>query len=127
MTLTCFFRHIRACLPPALERINRLSAEPGGPKIWIKRDDCTGLSTVGNMTRKPEVLIAEPECPGADIGITKGATQSKRGCQTAFAAKGAVGMIDLIRIEHLAKGARITFLHSGGAAVLFGYDPGVAG
>ena len=127
MTLTRFLRHFRACLPTSLERIDRLSAEPGGPENRIKRDDCTGQSTVGNMIRKPEVLIAGPERPGADTAITQGATQSAPPRQTALAAKGAVGMIDLIRIGQFAKDTRITFLHTGGAAALFGYDLAVAG
>ena len=49
--------------------------ELGGPEIWIKRDDCTGMSTGGNKTRKLEFLMAEAELQGADIVITQGATQ----------------------------------------------------
>ena len=44
----------------------RLSAELGGPEIWVKRDDCTGLSTGGNKTRKLEFLMAEAEAAGAE-------------------------------------------------------------
>jgi L-cysteate sulfo-lyase len=59
-----------------------------GPDIWIKRDDCTGLSTGGNKTRKLEFLMAEAEQQGADLVITQGATQSNHARQTAaFAAK----------------------------------------
>ena len=32
-----------AHLPTPLEPLTRLSAHPGGPKLWIKRDGCTGL------------------------------------------------------------------------------------
>ncbi len=39
-----------------------------------------------------------------------------------YSAKGAAGMIDLIRKGHFRKGERIVFLHTGGAAGLFGYD-----
>jgi L-cysteate sulfo-lyase len=71
-----------------LERLDRLSAELGGPEIWIKRDDCTGLSTGGNKTRKLEFLMAEAEAQGADLVMTQGATQSNHARQTAaFAAK----------------------------------------
>jgi L-cysteate sulfo-lyase len=60
----------------------------GGPEIWIKRDDCTGLSTGGNKTRKLEFLMAEALAEGADTVITQGATQSNHARQTAaFAAK----------------------------------------
>lgn len=66
----------------------RLSEALGGPEIWIKRDDCTGLSTGGNKTRKLEFLMAEAVAQGADTVMTQGATQSNHARQTAaFAAK----------------------------------------
>ena len=64
----------------------RLSAELGGPQIWVKRDDCTGLSTGGNKTRKLEFLMAEAEAAGAEMVMTQGATQSNHARQTAAAA-----------------------------------------
>ena len=88
MHLARFPRHFIAHLPTPLERLDRLSAELGGPEIWIKRDDCTGLSTGGNKTRKLEFLMAEAEAQGADMVMTQGATQSNHARQTAaFAAK----------------------------------------
>jgi L-cysteate sulfo-lyase len=88
MHLARFPRHFLAHLPTPLERLDRLSAELGGPEIWIKRDDCTGLSTGGNKTRKLEFLMAEAEAEGADMVMTQGATQSNHARQTAaFAAK----------------------------------------
>lgn len=77
-----------AHLPTALEPMPRLSAELGGPELWIKRDDCTGLSTGGNKTRKLEFLMAEALAHGADLIVTQGATQSNHARQTAaFAAR----------------------------------------
>ncbi|OWT76965.1 MULTISPECIES: D-cysteine desulfhydrase [unclassified Achromobacter] len=77
-----------AHLPTPLERLDRLTKELRGPEIWIKRDDCTGLSTGGNKTRKLEFLMAEAEAQGADMVMTQGATQSNHARQTAaFAAK----------------------------------------
>lgn len=88
MHLSRFPRIFLAHLPTPLERLDRLTKELGGPEIWIKRDDCTGLSTGGNKTRKLEFLIAEAEAHGADTVITQGATQSNHARQTAaFAAK----------------------------------------
>ncbi|WP_114287039.1 D-cysteine desulfhydrase [Candidatus Halocynthiibacter alkanivorans] len=88
MHLARFPRRFIAHLPTPLERLDRLSKELGGPEIWIKRDDCTGLSTGGNKTRKLEFLMAEAELEGADMVITQGATQSNHARQTAaFAAK----------------------------------------
>lgn len=67
--------------------MHRLSRELGC-EIWIKRDDCTGMSTGGNKTRKLEFLMAEAEAQGADVVMTQGATQTNHGRQTAaFAAK----------------------------------------
>lgn len=88
MHLSRFPRIFLAHLPTPLERLDRLSRELGGPEIWIKRDDCTGLSTGGNKTRKLEFLMAEAEVQGADTVITQGATQSNHARQTAaFAAR----------------------------------------
>jgi L-cysteate sulfo-lyase len=88
MHLSRYPRRFLAHLPTPLERLDRLSAELGGPEIWIKRDDCTGMSTGGNKTRKLEFLMAEAELEGADMVMTQGATQSNHARQTAaFAAK----------------------------------------
>jgi L-cysteate sulfo-lyase len=77
-----------AHLPTALEPMDRLSEVLGGPRIWVKRDDCTGMSTGGNKTRKLEFLMAEAKAEGADMVMTQGATQSNHARQTAaFAAR----------------------------------------
>ena len=92
MHLARYPRRFLAHLPTPLEKLERLSAELGGPEIWIKRDDCTGLSTGGNKTRKLEFLMAEAELAGADMVMTQGATQSNHARQTAaFAAKIGMG------------------------------------
>lgn len=72
--------------PTPLEPMDRLSEELGGPRLWVKRDDCTGLSTGGNKTRKLEYLMADAVEKGADTIITQGATQSNHARQTAAAA-----------------------------------------
>jgi L-cysteate sulfo-lyase len=72
--------------PTPLEPLERLSKELGGPELWIKRDDCTGLSTGGNKTRKLEFLMAEALAQEADMVMTQGATQSNHARQTAAAA-----------------------------------------
>jgi L-cysteate sulfo-lyase len=72
--------------PTPLEPMDRLSEALGGPRIFIKRDDCTGLATGGNKTRKLEFLIADALQKGADTVITQGAVQSNHARQTAAAA-----------------------------------------
>lgn len=92
MHLARFPRIHIAHLPTPLERLDRLSAALEGPEIWIKRDDCTGLSTGGNKTRKLEFLMAEAVAQGADMVMTQGATQSNHARQTAaFAARLGLG------------------------------------
>jgi len=86
MNLARFPRIRLGHLPTPLEPLKRLSAHLGGPNLWIKRDDCTGLSTGGNKTRKLEFLFADAIAQGADTVITAGATQSNHARQTAAAA-----------------------------------------
>jgi D-cysteine desulfhydrase family pyridoxal phosphate-dependent enzyme len=75
-----------AHLPTRLERMPRLSAELKGPKLWVKRDDQTGLAFGGNKTRKLEFLLAEAKANGAKTLVTAGAVQSNHCRQTAAAA-----------------------------------------
>jgi len=75
-----------AHLPTPLEPMSRLSRYLGGPDIWIKRDDCTGLGSGGNKTRKLEFLMADALEKGADTIITLGAVQSNHVRQTAAAS-----------------------------------------
>ena len=86
MNLARFPRIRLGHLPTPLAHMPRLSALLGGPEIWFKRDDCTGLSTDGNKTRKLEFLMAEAMAMDADIVLTQGATQSNHARQTAAAA-----------------------------------------
>ena len=86
MHLSRFPRRHFAHIPTPLEPLDRLSEVLGGPRVWIKRDDCTGLSTGGNKTRKLEFLIGDALERGADTVITQGATQSNHARQTVAAA-----------------------------------------
>ncbi len=72
--------------PTPLHPLPRLSEMLGGPEIWIKRDDQTGLATGGNKTRKLRLLVADALARGADTLITAGAVQSNHCRQTAAAA-----------------------------------------
>jgi len=86
MNLDDFPRVPLAHLPTPLEPMERLSAELGGPRLFVKRDDCTGLGLGGNKTRKLEFLMAEALAAGADSVITAGGVQSNHVRQTAAAA-----------------------------------------
>jgi L-cysteate sulfo-lyase len=76
-----------AHLPTPLEPLPRLTTQLGGPELWIKRDDQTGLATGGNKARKLEFLVADALAQGADTLITAGAAQSNHARQTAAAAR----------------------------------------
>lgn len=86
MHLARFPRLRFAHLPTPLEPMPNLTRELGGPTLWIKRDDCTGLAGGGNKTRKLEFLMADAAEQGADTIITQGATQSNHARQTAAIA-----------------------------------------
>jgi L-cysteate sulfo-lyase len=86
MNLGRFPRIRLAHLPTPLEPLENLSRALGGPQIWIKRDDCTGMSSGGNKTRKLEFLLADARMHGADLILTQGATQSNHARQTAACA-----------------------------------------
>ena len=75
-----------AHLPTPIEALPRLSAALGGPQLFVKRDDQTGLAFGGNKTRKLEYLLAEAQAGGAKTLLTAGAIQSNHCRQTAAAA-----------------------------------------
>jgi D-cysteine desulfhydrase family pyridoxal phosphate-dependent enzyme len=79
-------RVLFAHLPTPVESLSKISALYGGPTVWIKRDDQTGLAFGGNKTRKLEFLVADALGHGAKTLITGGAFQSNHCRQTAAAA-----------------------------------------
>ena len=72
--------------PTPVIELSRLSRFLGGPKIFMKRDDLTGLALGGNKTRKLEYIMADALKQGCDTVITAGAAQSNHCRQTAAAA-----------------------------------------
>ena len=72
--------------PTPLIELTRLSKALNGPKIFMKRDDNTGLALGGNKTRKLEYIMGDALAKGADTVITAGAIQSNHCRQTAGAA-----------------------------------------
>jgi D-cysteine desulfhydrase len=69
-----------------LHKLERLTKLLGGPEIYIKRDDLSGLAAGGNKTRKLEFLVADALAGGADTLITCGAVQSNHARLTLAAA-----------------------------------------
>ena len=77
-----------AALPTPLERGPEL---PGGRRLWVKRDDLTGLGVGGNKVRKLEFLCGEASAAGADTLVTVGAAQSNH-CRMTAAAGAVLGL-----------------------------------
>lgn len=69
-----------------LHKLDRLTKLLGGPEIYIKRDDLSGLAAGGNKTRKLEFLVADALARGADTLVTCGAVQSNHARLTLAAA-----------------------------------------
>ena len=92
--------------------MTRLSDRLGGPRLWIKRDDCTGLATGGNKTRKLEYLVADALQQGADTLITLGALQSNHARQTAAAAAKA-GLKCVLVLEERVSQPTEAYRHNG--------------
>lgn len=87
MPLSKFPRYPLAHLPTPLEPLDCLRRHlGGGPLLYIKRDDCTGLALGGNKTRKAEFLIGAARAAGATAVVTEGGLQSNHVRQTAAAA-----------------------------------------
>ena len=85
--LTNQARYGLAHLPTPLEPLDRLREHLGvGARLFIKRDDCTGLALGGNKTRKLEYLIGDALRQGATAVISEGGLQSNHVRQTAAAA-----------------------------------------
>lgn len=72
--------------PTPIEKLSKLSQELGGPEIYVKRDDLTGVELSGNKVRKLEFLAADAVSKGADTLITCGGIQSNHARATAIVA-----------------------------------------
>ena len=77
--------------PTPIEALPRLSAALGGPPIFLKRDDLTGLAFGGNKTRMLEFSLADALAKGADTIVTGMAVQSNY-CRQMAAACAKIGL-----------------------------------
>ncbi|MBT8145638.1 MAG: D-cysteine desulfhydrase family protein [Gammaproteobacteria bacterium] len=75
-----------ALLPTPIQPLYNFGKSLGGPELWMKRDDLSGLEGGGNKTRKLEFLVGDALQQGADMLVTVGAIQSNHTRQTAAAA-----------------------------------------
>ncbi len=92
-----------AHLPTPLDHAKRFAEALGGPDIWIKRDDMTGLAFGGNKTRQLEFVFADMLAKGADILVTGAYTQSNW-CRQMTAAARKLGLDIALILLHGEKG-----------------------
>ena len=104
MHLARFARRRYTPAPTPIEPLTHLTRELGGPEIWIKRDDLTGLTGGGNKTRKLEFLVADALAQGADTLITQGAVQSNH-CRLTLAAAVREGLRCRLVLEERVPGS----------------------
>ena len=109
--------------PTPIEHLKNISKYLGGPNIFIKRDDCTGLATGGNKTRKLEFLIPDAIKNKAELIVTVGAIQSNHARQTA-AACALMDLKCLIVLEQRLKDPPDSYMKSGNVFLdkLFGAE-----
>jgi L-cysteate sulfo-lyase len=75
-----------ANLPTPLEPMKRLTAHLGGPRLWVKREDATGLGFGGNKLRKLDYVLHEALSNSADAIVSGGVVQSNSQRQVAAVA-----------------------------------------
>jgi D-cysteine desulfhydrase len=114
-----------ANLPTPIYRLDQLSKGLGGPQIYVKRDDLTGIEFSGNKIRKLEFTAAQALAEGKTILITCGGMQSNHARATAAVAARLglkthlvlYGSVDNLPVGNFLLdqlfGARITLLPEG--------------
>jgi D-cysteine desulfhydrase family pyridoxal phosphate-dependent enzyme len=81
------FGRVGLCtLPTPLEPMTRLTQHLGGPRLWVKREDCSGPGFGGNKLRKLDYVLHEALSAGVDTLVSGGVVQSNSQRQVAAAA-----------------------------------------
>ena len=83
--------------PTPLEECPRLSEVLGGPRLFIKREDCSGLAFGGNKVRQLTFTLGDAVAQGADT-IVHGAASQSNHCRQAAAACGKLGLNCYLRL-----------------------------
>src|SRR5215813_14073171 len=97
--LAAFPRIGLASLPTPLEPMRRLTAHLGGPRLWVKREDATGLGFGGNKLRKLDYVLHDAVASKADVLVSGGVVQSNSQRQVAAAAA-KLGMACHLAVYH---------------------------
>ncbi|GAB4518342.1 MAG: D-cysteine desulfhydrase [Parvularculaceae bacterium] len=112
-----FPRVTLAHAPTAIEPLAGLSALLGGDaRIFVKRDDCTGLAMGGNKARQLEFYLGAAQAENADIVLITGAVQSNFARSAAAAAR-KCGFDCVVQLEERLQTDDATY-HAGGNVLL---------
>lgn len=98
--------------PTPLERMPALTRRLGGPPLFVKRDDCTGLAMGGNKARQLEFYMGEALARDADTVLVTGAVQSNYVRSTAAAAA-KLGLACHVQLEERVPGRDEAYRRSG--------------
>ncbi len=98
--------------PTPLEPMSRLETAFGGGRLFVKRDDCTGLAFGGNKVRQLEFYLGEARAEGADTILITGAVQSNF-VRLAAAAARRLGMDCHIQLEERVPKSDPAYRNSG--------------
>ncbi len=90
--------------PTPLEECPRLSDALGGPRIFMKREDCSGLAFGGNKVRQLTFTIGEAVHRGANT-IVHGAASQSNHCRQTAAAAARLGLKCYLRLSRGLKNA----------------------
>ena len=125
---TRFDCHPRARLlegPTPIQRLRRVEAALGpalnGVRLFVKRDDLTGLGGGGGKLRKLEFLLGDAQARGADTVIATGPRQSNS-ARLAAAAAARLGLRCELGLRPLTTDDGVEYVRGGNAllADLFG-------
>lgn len=116
-------RHRLTHLPTPLQLCEHLSRTLGGPRIWIKRDDLTGLAFGGNKSRYLEFTLAEATAQGADAVVLSAVVHSNH-CRQFAAAAAQLGLkaVLVLRADESPMGRRTPITGNYLLDHLFGAD-----
>ena len=108
-----------ASLPTPLQKLGRLSETVGGPDIYVKREDLTGMAMGGNKIREFEYQIAQAVERGCDVLVHSAGAQSNQSRVTAaVAAKlGIKAVVVGRRDAHAQRQGNLLLTHLFGAEV----------
>ncbi len=112
LPLSDFPRVELAHRPTPLEAMPNLSELLGGPDLFVKRDDCTGLALGGNKARQLKFYFGDAVARGASTVLVTGAVQSNF-VRTVAAAAAKLGLGCHIQLEDRVPGMGEVYHGSG--------------